>query len=170
MCGLRSSRPAGTGSLRQAGRGSHGPERDPGDDCRRPAGRRVGDERGVRGAARTRAGAVLDGPALPALFFAVRFAADPDGCFVAVCEQDPARVAGALSLAGGCHAGGRAPVAAPGGDRRPGRRVRRGLLAVLVTGRAGDRGRFGDQQVFHPAAQHGADDIQVRQLDAGRGT
>ena len=35
------------------------------------------------------AGAVLDGPALPALFFAVRFAADPDGCFVAVLTRSP---------------------------------------------------------------------------------
>jgi predicted N-acetyltransferase YhbS len=42
------------------------------------------------------AAAVPAGPAFPALFFAVRFAADPGGCFVAVREQDPGRVAGAL--------------------------------------------------------------------------
>ena len=29
-------------------------------------------------------------------------------------------------------------------------------------------GRLGDQQLPHPAAQHGADDVQVGQLDAGR--
>ena len=42
------------------------------------------------------AGAARAGPAIPALFFAVRFAADPGGCFVAVREQEPGRVAGAL--------------------------------------------------------------------------
>jgi GNAT superfamily N-acetyltransferase len=36
------------------------------------------------------------GPGIPALFFAVRFAADPGGCFVAVREQNPGRVAGVL--------------------------------------------------------------------------
>lgn len=40
------------------------------------------------------AGAGPAGRAIPALFFAVRFAADPGGCFVAVPEQDPGRVAG----------------------------------------------------------------------------
>jgi predicted N-acetyltransferase YhbS len=36
------------------------------------------------------------GPMAPPLFFAVRLAADPGGCFIAVPEQDPSRVAGAL--------------------------------------------------------------------------
>ena len=35
-------------------------------------------------------------PAIPALFFAVRFAADPGRCFVAVREREPGQVAGAL--------------------------------------------------------------------------
>ena len=49
------------------------------------------------GALHAQAGRVVPaGPAFPALFFAVRFAADPGGCFVAVREQDPGRVAGAL--------------------------------------------------------------------------
>lgn len=34
--------------------------------------------------------------AIPALLFAVRFTADPGGCFVAVREQDPGQVSGAL--------------------------------------------------------------------------
>ena len=37
-----------------------------------------------------------DRSAIPALLPAVRFTADPDGCFVAVREQDPDRVTGAL--------------------------------------------------------------------------
>ena len=41
-------------------------------------------------------GAGPDGPGIPALLFAVRFAADPGGCFVAVREQEPGQVAGAL--------------------------------------------------------------------------
>ena len=41
-------------------------------------------------------GAGPAGRAIRALFFAVRFAADPRGCFVAVREQDRGRVAGAL--------------------------------------------------------------------------
>jgi GNAT superfamily N-acetyltransferase len=36
------------------------------------------------------------GPGIPALLFAVRFAADPGGCFVAVRKQEPGQVAGAL--------------------------------------------------------------------------
>ena len=36
------------------------------------------------------------GPGVPALLFAVRFAADPGGCFVAVREQEPAQVTGAM--------------------------------------------------------------------------
>ena len=62
---------------------------------RRSAGRRVGDERGVRALDVPAGGAGPAGRAIPALFFAVRFA-DPRGCFVAVREQDPGRVAGAL--------------------------------------------------------------------------
>ena len=42
------------------------------------------------------AGAGPAGPGIPALLFAVRFAADPGGCFVAVREQEPGQVAGAL--------------------------------------------------------------------------
>ena len=42
------------------------------------------------------AGAEPAGPAIPALLFAVRLAADPAGCFVAAREQEPGRVAGAL--------------------------------------------------------------------------
>ena len=42
------------------------------------------------------AGAGPAGPGIPALLFAVRLAADPDGCFVAVREQEPGQVAGAL--------------------------------------------------------------------------
>ena len=41
-------------------------------------------------------GAGRAGPAIPALLFAVRFAADPGGCFVAVREHEPGRVVGAL--------------------------------------------------------------------------
>jgi hypothetical protein len=43
-----------------------------------------------------------------------------------------------------------------------------GLLAVLVAGWAGDRGGLGDQQFLHAAAEHGADDVEVVELDAGR--
>ena len=42
------------------------------------------------------AGAGPAGPAIPALLPAVRFTADPGGCFVAVREQDPDQVTGAL--------------------------------------------------------------------------
>jgi GNAT superfamily N-acetyltransferase len=42
------------------------------------------------------AGAEAAGPAIPALLFAVRFAADPGGCFVAVREQEPGQLAGVL--------------------------------------------------------------------------
>jgi len=42
------------------------------------------------------AGAGPARPAIPALLFAVRFAADPGGCFVAVRKQEPGQVAGAL--------------------------------------------------------------------------
>ena len=45
---------------------------------------------------------------------------------------------------------------------------RGGLLAVLVAGWAGDLGGLGDQQLLDPAAEHGADDVQVVELDAGR--
>ena len=41
-------------------------------------------------------GAGPDGPAIPVLFFAMRLAADPGGCFVAEQEQEPGRVTGAL--------------------------------------------------------------------------
>ena len=59
-----------------------------------------------------------DRSAIPALLPAVRFTADPDGCFVAVREHDPDRVTGALFSV--------ARARSPGSGRWPSRPMRSG--------------------------------------------